>query len=142
MNGIITKRSFNVPVEKLFKMFSQREHIKNWWGPDGFTNTFYEFNFFDGGKWHYTMHGPDGKGYENESAFETIKENELIALHHISKPEYRSEYSFSAPGNNTSLLLWKMEFIEEKAYEALKGIIPEKNEENLNRLEKELEKVK
>jgi hypothetical protein len=88
------------------------------------------------------MHGPDGKGYENESAFKTIKENELIALHHISKPEYRSEYSFSATGNNTSLLLWKMEFIEEKAYEALKGIIPEKNEENLNRLEKELEKVK
>ncbi len=142
MNAIITKRGFNVPAEVLYKAFSQSEHIKNWWGPDGFTNTFYEFNFRDGGKWRFTMHGPDGKGYENESEFEVVKENELIIMHHISKPEYRSTFNFSANGKNASSLVWKMEFIEQKAYEALKNIIPEKNEENLNRLEKEIEKVK
>ncbi len=142
MNAIITKRNFNVPVELLFKAFSQPEHIKQWWGPDGFTNTFYEFDFRSGGKWQFTMHGPDGKGYENEIEFEMIKENELVLIHHISKPEYRSAYKFSTNENNTSSLLWEMEFIEEKAYDALKDIIPGKNEENLNRLEKELEKMR
>ena len=142
MNAIITKRNFNVPVELLYKAFSQQAHIKNWWGPNGFTNTFYEFDFHDGGKWRFTMHGPDGKDYENEIEFESIKENELIAVHHISKPEYRSSYKISAGDNNTSSILWEMVFIEEKAYDALKDIIPEKNEENLNRLEKELNKLK
>lgn len=142
MNAIVAKRDFKVPVERLFKAFSQPEHIKQWWGPDGFSNTFYEFNFQDGGRWHFTMYGPDGKGYENESEFETVKENELVVLHHISKPGYISEYKFASNGNNSSSLLWIMMFEEEKAYEALKNIIPEKNEENLNRLETELEKMK
>lgn len=142
MTAIITKRDFNVPVSLLFKAFSQPDHIKEWWGPDGFTNTFYEFQFSEGGKWHFTMHGPDGKGYENESEFETITKNEIIILHHISKPAYRSQFIFSANGENASSVLWKMEFMEQKAYEALKNIIPGKNEENLNRLGNELKKMK
>lgn len=142
MNAIITKRNFDAPVELLYKAFSQSEHIQNWWGPDGFTNTFYEFDFREGGKWRFTMYGPDGKGYENESEFEAVKENELITLHHISKPEYKAEFNFSSNENNSSSLVWKMVFAEEKAYAALKDIIPEKNEENLNRLEAELNKMK
>ena len=37
-----------MPVELLFKAWAQPQHIKNWWGPDGFTNTFYEFDFNEG----------------------------------------------------------------------------------------------
>ena len=142
MSAIITKRNFDVPVELLHKAFSQPGHIKNWWGPDGFKNTFYEFDFRDGGKWKFTMYGPDGKGYENESEFEMVKENELIMLHHISKPEYKAAFNFLSAGSNSSSLVWEMVFTEEKAYEALKDIVTEKNEENLNRLETELEKMK
>ena len=142
MTGIVTKRNFNVPVELLYRAWSQPEHIKNWWGPDGFTNTFYEFDFRSGGRWLFTMHGPDGKNYENESAFETIKENELIVFNHICKPEYKAEINFSANGNDDSSLVWKMVFAKEKVYEALKDFVAEKNEENLNRLETELEKMK
>lgn len=142
MNEIINKRSFNVPVDILFKVWSQARHIKNWWGPDGFTNTFYEFDFSNGGHWRFTMHGPDGKDYENEIVFEIIKENELITLHHLSKPEYRAAFIFSANGATSSSLVWKMIFATDKAFEALKNIVPQKNEENLNRLEAELEKIK
>jgi uncharacterized protein YndB with AHSA1/START domain len=142
MNEIVNKRNFNVPLQILFKAWSQAQHMKNWWGPDGFTNTFYEFDFSSGGRWHFTMHGPDGKDYENESTFEKIIENELIILHHLSKPEYRAEFIFSSNGANSSSLVWKMVFTTDKAYEALKNIVPEKNEENLDRLEAELEKIK
>jgi hypothetical protein len=88
------------------------------------------------------MHGPDGKGYENESVFETIKENDLIVLKHLSKPEYTATFNFSANGNESSSLVWEMIFLTDKAYEALKDIVAEKNEENLNRLEVELQKMK
>jgi uncharacterized protein YndB with AHSA1/START domain len=142
MNAIIKQRNFDVAVDVLFKAFSQPEHLKEWWGPNDFTNTFYEFNFCNGGKWRFTMHGPDGKGYENESEFETVKENELIVLRHISKPEYKATFSFSSINSNASVLVWEMIFETEKAYEALKEIVAEKNEENLNRLEKEVEKIK
>lgn len=141
MNAIIKQRNFDVPVEVLFKAFSQPEHLKQWWGPDGFTNTFYVFNFGNGGKWRFTMHGPDGKEYENESEFETVKANELIVLRHISKPEYKATFTFSSISSHASLLVWEMVFETEKAYEALKDIVAEKNEENLNRLEKELQNI-
>jgi uncharacterized protein YndB with AHSA1/START domain len=141
MNEIITRRDFNVPVEMLFKAWSQAHNLQQWWGPEGFTNTFYAFDFRKGGKWVFTMHGPDGKGYENESIFESIRENELIVLHHISKPEYRAEFNFSVLGSHRSLLVWKMVFMEQKSYDALKDIVTEKNEENLNRLEAVLKKI-
>jgi len=142
MNEIISKRVFEASKELLYREWAEPAHLKNWWGPNGFTNTFYEFDFRADGKWRFTMHGPDGKGYENESEFEMIKENELILLHHISKPEYGAEFRFFADGNSSSLLVWKMVFTEQKAYEALKDIVAEKNEENLDRLEAELEKMK
>jgi len=142
MNQIITKRNFNVPVEVLFKAWSQAENLQQWWGPEGFSNTFHAFDFRNGGKWLFTMHGPDGKGYENEIVFETIKENEMILLHHVSKPEYKAEFRFTAPAKQSSSLLWKMIFTEEKAYAALKDIVTEKNKENLNRLETVVEKMK
>lgn len=141
-NAIITKRSFDVPLELLFSAWSQPQHIKNWWGPDGFTNTFYEFNFYNGGKWLFTMHGPDGKDYENETVFEAVIVNELIVLRHISKPEYRATVNFSSDGENKSSLVWQMLFETEKAYQALKDIVAEKNEENLNRLNTELKRMK
>lgn len=142
MNAIITKREFNVPVEMLYRAFSHAEHMQHWWGPEGFTNTFYEYDFRSGGKWHFTMHGPDGKAYENESEFEIITANERVVLRHISKPEYRAEFLFTASGINKSALTWNMVFATEKAYQSLKDIVAEKNEENLNRLDNELKKMK
>ena len=141
MNEIITRRDFNVPVEVLFKAWSQAENLRQWWGPAEFINAFYAFDFREGGKWLFTMHGPNGKVYENETVFETVRENELIVLHHISKPEYRAEFKFSAIGSNRSSLVWKKVFLQQKVFNALKDIIPEKNEENLNRLEAVLKKI-
>lgn len=108
MNEVVTKRDFNVSVAWLYKAWTSPEHIKNWWGPDGFSNTFHEFEFNNGGRWRFTMHGPDGKAYENESAFETIKENELLVFNHLSKPEYKAEINFSVNESGRSSLVWKM----------------------------------
>ena len=142
MNEVITKRIFNAPVELLYKAWAQPEYLSNWWGPKGFTNTFYEFDFQPGGKWRFTMHGPDGKNYENESSFETTRENELIIFNHISEPKFKAEISFADNGNNNSSLVWKMIFPKVEVYQSLKDFVAEKNEENLNRLEAELEKIK
>ena len=142
MNNVITKRNFDVSVELLYRAWTEPNHLKNWWGPDGFTNTFFEFDLTEGGYWRFTMHSPDGKDYENESRFVTIIKNKKIIFNHISPPKFRTEVNFKAIAENSSSLHWEMIFDEEKVYIALKNFITEKNEENLNRLERELEKIK
>lgn len=34
-----TSRLLDAPVELVWKVWTKTEHIENWWGPDGFTNT-------------------------------------------------------------------------------------------------------
>ena len=46
---IVSSRIFNVPIQLLFNAWSNPNRLKNWWGPAGFTNTFKEFDFREGG---------------------------------------------------------------------------------------------
>lgn len=142
MNEVVTRRAFNTAVENLFAAWATPEQLKKWWGPDGFTNTFETFEFRSGGNWRFTMHGPDGKDYWNESVFEEIEINRRIVFFHISEPCFRAEVSFEENKDGTSGLSWKMIFQDEKVYRALKDFVALKNEENLDRLEAELFNVK
>ncbi|MGB5026600.1 MAG: SRPBCC domain-containing protein, partial [Saprospiraceae bacterium] len=56
---IVSSRIFSAHRELVFRAWSEPNHLKNWWGPAGFTNTFNEFDFRVGGKWRFIMHGPD-----------------------------------------------------------------------------------
>lgn len=53
---IFSSRILKSPVEKVYKAFENPEHLKNWWGPEGFTNTIHEFYLKPGGNWIPTMH--------------------------------------------------------------------------------------
>jgi uncharacterized protein YndB with AHSA1/START domain len=63
-------------------------HLKNWWGPKGFTNTFNEFDLRPGGKWSFVMHGPDKGNYVNECEFVKIEKPKLIAWKRHFKTTY------------------------------------------------------
>lgn len=77
-NEIVSTRVFEVNKETLFKAWSDPNHLKNWWGPKGFTNTFREFDFRVGGKWSFTMHGPDKGHYQNECEFIKINASQNL----------------------------------------------------------------
>ena len=59
-------------------------HIKNWWGPDGFTNTITKMELVPGGEWDLVMHGPDGTDYKNKSVFKEVVRHKKIVYEHIS----------------------------------------------------------
>jgi len=63
---ILSSRKFNFTQALVFQAWSNPNHLKNWWGPPGFTNTFNEFDFREGGKCRFAMHGPDKENYPNE----------------------------------------------------------------------------
>ncbi len=58
------------------------EHVVNWWGPRGFSNTIETMDFRVGGVWKHVMHGPDGVNYPNEKVFKEIVKPEKIVFSH------------------------------------------------------------
>ncbi len=103
-NEIISTRIINAPCAKTFRAFTNPQHLKNWWGPNGFTNTFYEFDLRAGGKWKFTMHGPDGANYENESEFVEIVQNERIIFNHIVNPLFQMVITFEEAEEKQNLV--------------------------------------
>src|SRR5437762_5468671 len=53
-------RLLHAPIELVWEVWTNPEHIKNWWGPNGFTNTITKMEVEPGGEWDLVMHGPDG----------------------------------------------------------------------------------
>src|SRR6185312_5638817 len=96
-------RLLNAPVNMVFEVWTKPEHIKNWWGPRGFTNTISKMDFKNNGEWVFVMHGPDGTDYDNKNIFVEIVKNEKIKLRHCGPPDFEMEATFKAQGNKTQL---------------------------------------
>ena len=131
----------NFPLEKVYVACSNLQHVQNWWGPKGFTNTFHKFDFEEGGQWSFIMHGPDGKNYPNECTFLIIVPNEMIILNHDSKPFFQLVLGFTKINEHSTNILFKQVFLTAKECENIKVFAKEKNEENLDRLELELQRM-
>jgi len=78
------RHSREIPAkpEAVFEAFRDPACLARWWGPDGFTNSFDTFEFRPGGQWLFTMHGPDGANYPNQSEFLEIVPHALIRIKH------------------------------------------------------------
>lgn len=100
---IVTTRSFSVSAQKLWQAWTNPDMLVKWWGPDGFTTTIHQFDFSVGGRWIFTMHGPDGKDYPNEAIFDEISENQLIRYRHLAKPAFSVDVHFSELDSATTL---------------------------------------
>ena len=56
-------RVFDAPRALVFKVWTDPEHLAQWWGPQGFTNPVCEFDARVGGELRIHMRGPDGSIY-------------------------------------------------------------------------------
>ena len=136
---IFSSRILNFPVEKVYKAFADPAHLKNWWGPNGFTNTIHEFDLRPGGKWLLTMHGPEKGNYKNASVFETIKPNELIRWKRISQPLFDMEIAFEKITDSKTQISFRMIFETMEGCSKIRPFAKPKNVENFDRLDKEIE---
>src|SRR5580698_1432741 len=75
-----TERVFSFSPREIFAAFEQADHLAEWWGPKGFTNTFEQFEFAPGGRWVFVMHGPNGINYPNENIFREIQPDTKIVI--------------------------------------------------------------
>ncbi len=135
---IISSRIINSPVETVYQAFENPNHLKNWWGPEGFTNTIHEFDLRAGGNWILTMHGPEKGNYENSSVFKTVLLNKLISWELKSQPLFDMEIAFEKLEENKTQISFKMIFATAEECEKMRKFVEPKNEENFNRLEREI----
>lgn len=137
---IATSRVIDAPRARIFEACTDPKHLVNWWGPKGFTNTFYEINVKPGGAWKFVMHGPDGGNYENESVFVEVVKLERMVIRHLSAPHFVLSITLAEQAGKTKLT-WSMLFDTVEDCDKVKRIVVEANEQNLDRLEAELARM-
>jgi uncharacterized protein YndB with AHSA1/START domain len=101
-------RTLNAPVDLVWEAWTTPEHIAQWWGPNGFTNTISKMDMQPGGEWLLVMHGPDGTDYKNKSIFREIIPHKKIVFDHVA-PNFTATIEFEAQAD-TTLLKWHMLF--------------------------------
>jgi len=111
------ERTLSAPIELVWEVFIKPEHIVNWWGPNGFTNTIYTMDVRPGGEWDFTMHGPDGRDYKNRSIYQEIIPLEKIVFDHFN-PNFTTTIEFETKGDQTHLK-WHMLFETAELFEAV-----------------------
>jgi uncharacterized protein YndB with AHSA1/START domain len=105
---IRVSRVLNAPIELVWEVWTDPDHIKQWWGPNGFTSTIAKMDIRKNGEWNLIMHGPDGTDYKNKSIFKEIVKHKKIVYQHIS-PKFLATIDFEPQGKKTQIT-WQMLF--------------------------------
>jgi uncharacterized protein YndB with AHSA1/START domain len=132
-----TRRAFTSTPTEVFRAIQDPARLATWWGPAGFTNQFDVFDFREGGRWVFTMIGPDGARYPNEAVFARIERDHLVVIDHVCEPRFQLSITLQPTATGT-LLIWDQDFADPNVAQAVRHIVEPANEENLDRLDQAL----
>jgi uncharacterized protein YndB with AHSA1/START domain len=138
---LITTRNVLASVDAVFKAWTDPVHLRNWWGPRRFSNTFLEFDLRQGGKWRFIMHGPGKNDYPHDCEFMEIAPPELIAWKHVSDPPFLAVVNIRAVTKRITNVTFCMRFDDAEQLASIKHYTMFKHEEAFDRLENELEVI-
>ncbi len=99
-------RTFDAPIQLLWQVWTQPEHIAQWWAPQGMSIDIVEHNFQVGGRWEYAMQMPNGQTFTSDGVYSVIVELEKIFSSANFKPMTEGiemQSLFTAEGDKTHL---------------------------------------
>ncbi|MFO0935021.1 MAG: SRPBCC family protein [Gemmataceae bacterium] len=138
---IVSSRVFHMPREAIFKAFADKKQLGEWWGPHGFRNTIHAIDYSPGGRWKFTMHGPDGTDYLNECEFVEYVEPVRVIFDHLQPVHgFRMTMTFDEQDQKTKLR-WAMLFESKDECQRIQSYVTIANEQNFERLERHLAHV-
>jgi len=79
-DALTITRWFDAPRERVWKAWTSVELMKKWWGPKFFTAPVIKTDLRVGGKYHFSMRGPDGKDYWSTGVYREIVPPERLVL--------------------------------------------------------------
>jgi uncharacterized protein YndB with AHSA1/START domain len=124
-------RLFNAPRELVFSMFTNEQHMANWWGPRGFTNPNTKLEVRVGGDVWLDMQWPDGTVITNRGKFVEIDEPVKLVFtlsaiedsNGIPQLETHNSFTFEEIGEKTKLhMVAVVTKSNEAVAEALEGM--------------------
>lgn len=89
---IILKRVFNAPRELVYKIWTEPQYVRVWWGVEGSTIVTCELDVRPGGSFRIDMKASDGTIYVNRGMYLDVVVNERI----VSRDQRDTDV---APGN-------------------------------------------
>jgi uncharacterized protein YndB with AHSA1/START domain len=135
-SSLTITRMLKAPLQLVWDIWTMPEHVKHWWGPEGFTNSIHKMDVREGGEWEFVMHGPDGTDYRNKHIFKQVIPCEKLVLEHVTAPLFTMTITFEAVGKETRVTIVS-DFLTEvqletviKVFKADQGL-----RQNMDRLE-------
>ncbi len=148
LNDIVINRVFQLPVSKVWQAWTDPEHFKKWWGPEGFTCPYSSMETKVGGKYLNCMRGPDGKEYWSTGVVkEFVPEKKLVITDSFSddKGNIKPASDYGMPGNWPRELLITVEMEEADGATKLKlvheGVPPEMRDDCIKGWNESLDKL-
>jgi uncharacterized protein YndB with AHSA1/START domain len=149
--SIVITRTVKAERDLVWRVLTEADHIKHFWGPNGFTNTITQMDVQVGGVWRFVMHGPAnpdgtaGTDYKNWIRYTEVEKPNRLAYDHGGADEhevaFKGSIDLEAMGNGetkvTLTVFASKEFISGAAKYAVTG-----GEQNLERLDVYLQNVK
>jgi uncharacterized protein YndB with AHSA1/START domain len=134
----VHSRLVDATPEQVFAAFARPERLARWWGPDGFTSTFEEFDLRPGGSWRFVMHGPDGTDHSNTNVFRVVDPPNRVEVEHVSADHhFVLRITFARQGAQT-IVGWEQVFDTVEHKELVAPWVEPANEQNLDRLQREV----
>ena len=65
-------REFTAPVEQVWRAWTEKEFLDQWWAPRPWKTNTISMDFRSGGAWLYYMQGPDGSKHYCRNDYETV----------------------------------------------------------------------
>lgn len=142
-NVLVHTRLLDAPGDLVWEVWTNPEHIKEWWGPNGFSLTTKSMTVEPGKIWEFIMHGM-GRDWDNKIEYLEVKKPSLLTYKHTGAEN--EEYNFSVAVyfeevEGKTLLTMKSTFKSEAIIEELNRKVNaiEGGKQTLNRLENYLE---
>lgn len=106
-NVLKLTRIYNAPVETVWDAWTDPKKAAHWWGPRGFTITTHSKDLKVGGHWKYTMHGPDGVDYPNNTIYLEVDKYKRLVYDHggndTQPPMFRVTVLFTPEKGKTKM---------------------------------------
>ncbi|HLI79765.1 MAG TPA: SRPBCC domain-containing protein [Candidatus Binataceae bacterium] len=84
---LVITRVFDAPRALVFKVWTQPEHLSQWWGPHGFTVLQCEMDFRVGGGWYIRMRSAEGREDRQRGVIREIVAPQLLVFTYAFEDE-------------------------------------------------------
>lgn len=125
-NEFVITRVYDAPLKLVWDAWTDLKHVAKWWGPRGFTITTKSKDLRPGGKWIYTMHGPDGTDYPNIATYHEVIPYEKLVYDHGATEDREKLFTVTATfreENGKTVLHMISEFPNEDIAKVMKEFI-------------------